>query len=83
MVGRVGVPQQLTAQRDHQVAQQQQKEAVAAPPRHLPGVRAGCSLEAEGPGGRSAGGRSGAPELLGREREETGSGERRGAVGGP
>lgn len=54
-------PQQLTVQGDHQVAQQQQEEAVAAPPRHLRGVGAGGSSKAEGLGGGTAGGRRGTP----------------------
>lgn len=40
--GRAEVPEELTAQGDHKVAQQQE-EAAAAPPRHLRGHRGGCS----------------------------------------
>lgn len=75
------VTEPLTAQGDHQVAQQQQEEAVAAPPRHLLWGRAVCSSETEGPCGRSAGGRPGAPELLRPERRtDSCSGGRGGAA---
>lgn len=79
--GREEVTEPLTAQGDHQVAQQQQEEAVAAPPRHLLWGRAVCSSETEGPCGRSAGGRAGAPELLEPERRtDSCSGGRGGAA---
>lgn len=73
------VPEGLTAQGDHQVAQQQQ-EAAAAPPRHVRGDPGGGSRTLRVPaGGRSAGGRAGTPELL---RPERRSGSRSGGRGG-
>lgn len=49
-----GGPERLTAQGDHQVAQEQQQEAAAAPPRHLPG-RPAAPRRARGSRGGSAG----------------------------
>lgn len=78
MGGRVEVPEQLTAQGDHQVAQQQQEEAVAAPPRHLPGAGASCSARRSRVPAAGARETGEGPELLGlprrRESRSRGSG---------